>query len=628
MFLLLTVYCCLPLRAQLGFCTGSKGNPIFFENFGSGTNFGPPLPAGTTTYDYIPSIPEDGEYTLHYMNAFNGSWHNVPDHTFDEAPDGTNGKALIVNASTTPGEFYRRVVTGLCVNTSFEFSAWVMNIYDAGSGACSGSGIPIDVTFEIWDATETTLLRTGSTGPIAGTTNPVWIQYGLVFTTQPGQTSVVLKMKNNGAGGCGNDLAIDDIAFRSCGDHASIGTSLGPGARLDVCEISLPLTVPLELSISNLTPHVFQWQESTDASIWTNIVGQNLINYTAPITATRFYRVIIAQDAANLANPYCYTISDIFSVVVTPRPAAPTSDGDVSACSNDVIPPLSVSNPIGTTTDWYDAASGGNLLLAGSNAFSATTPGTYYAQARNTLADCPSATRTAVALTVIQAPQLTDEAFDLCEGDTLTLDAGLPGLAYQWSTGEATQTIQVDSGDSEPTTYTVTVTGAGGCTATKSIVVHYFRNPKILSIDVNEDTVVIGASLDTNSPTEYSIDGIHYQQSPVFNDVPGGFVTGYVRAINGCGQDAMDTFVLSVPKYFTPNADGYADLFDIHELTLFPNARLDVFDRFGKLLKRLNAADPVWDGMFEGKPLPASDYWYHILLDNGMERRGHFTLKR
>lgn len=53
--------------AQLGFCNGSSGAPIFFENFGSGLDYGPPLPAGITNFTYVNSgFPNDGQYTLYH----------------------------------------------------------------------------------------------------------------------------------------------------------------------------------------------------------------------------------------------------------------------------------------------------------------------------------------------------------------------------------------------------------------------------------------------------------------------------------------------------------------------------------------------------------------------------------
>ena len=182
--------------AQLGFCSGSKGDAIFTENFGNGTNYGPALPAGVTNYPFIAGAPNDGFYTLYFNTNLYSTWHNSPDHT-PGTTNGLNGKALIVNANAnTSGDFYKRIVTGLCINTTFEFSAWLMNIYNPGSNFCGANEIPINVRFEIWNNIETILLSSGNTGNIIGTNFPNWQQFALVFTTT-NQTSVVLKMKNN-----------------------------------------------------------------------------------------------------------------------------------------------------------------------------------------------------------------------------------------------------------------------------------------------------------------------------------------------------------------------------------------------------------------------------------------------
>ena len=50
----------------------------------------------------------------------------------------------------------------------------------------------------------------------------------------------------------------------------------------------------------------------------------------------------------------------------------------------------------------------------------------------------------------------------ICQGNSTTLDAGNPGLIYLWSTGATTQTISTNTTG----TYSVTVTDAGGCSAT------------------------------------------------------------------------------------------------------------------------------------------------------------------
>ena len=611
------------LFGQLGFCSGSKGNPIFFENFGSGTNFGPPLPIGTTSYTYVAGPPNDGQYTLHYNNGFNATWHNATDHTFDDSIDGLNGKALLVNASYNSGEFYKRAVGGLCVNTTFEFSAWVMNVYNAGSSACSGTGIPIDVTFEIWDASETTLLKTGSTGPIVGTNAPIWKEFGLVFTTGMGQTAVVLKMRNNGAGGCGNDLAIDDIAFRSCGDFTTIASPAVAGNTYSVCENQLPISLPLTVVISNLTPHVFQWQESADNITWTDLLGENAINYNVSnLTLSKFFRVKVAQDAANLANPFCVIISEPFIILVLPQPAPPFSSNDKTICSNEALPSLTVAVPTGISVDWYDAATGGNIIQASSISFTPNTAGIFYAEAVIPNKNCKSASRTAVQLTIHAQPVVTDQDIIICENQSTVLDADLLNVGYEWSTGETTKTIIVhDAG-----IYTVKVTSPENCSNTKTIVVTVNTIPEITEVTSDNGTVTIFTSVPGNY--EYSLDNIIFQDSNIFTNVPGGLKTSYVRDKFSCGSDSQEFLLIVFPKYFTPNGDGYQDRFEIVGLDLLHNATLSIFDRFGKLLKLISSAEPYWNGTLNGFVLPASDYWYRLTIDDKKEFEGHFTLKR
>ena len=64
------------------------------------------------------------------------------------------------------------------------------------------------------------------------------------------------------------------------------------------------------------------------------------------------------------------------------------------------------------------------------------------------------------------------------------------------------------------------------------------------------------------------------------------------------------------------------------------NAKIFIFDRFGKLLKQLSPLGPGWDGTFNGQPMPSNDYWFRVEFTEpdeiGTQRtfQGHFTLKR
>ncbi len=168
-------------------------------------------------------MPVDGDYQVTNNSNWYG-WFVINDHT----PSDAKGRFLLVNASYVAGEFFKIPVSSLCENTTYEFSSWLINLlpsYHRLRGS-NKKGKPINVTFEIWDSTGARMLKSGNTGNIQASSAPNWEQYGLVFQTELGQTSVILKMRNSGIGDYGNDLAIDDIMFRTCRNAVIIKNSL------------------------------------------------------------------------------------------------------------------------------------------------------------------------------------------------------------------------------------------------------------------------------------------------------------------------------------------------------------------------------------------------------------------
>ena len=193
---------------------------IDIEDFGTGTYPGAPLPAGQTSYIFnappqpatFPNILDDGEYVLatDSQQGFE-NWASINDHT-----TGT-GYMMLVNADDNQsGEFYRRQVS-LTANTNFEFIAYLVTVNSQGDfdfcTANEGGLVLPNVTLQIEDNTGG-VLASFDTGDIPFNPNPEWEQYTLDFSTNATTTSVNVVLINNSLGGCGNDLAIDDITFR------------------------------------------------------------------------------------------------------------------------------------------------------------------------------------------------------------------------------------------------------------------------------------------------------------------------------------------------------------------------------------------------------------------------------
>lgn len=602
--------------AQLGFCTGNSGDPIFMETFGTGSTT--QLPTGTTSYTYNSMAPDDGFYNVSSNTNWFG-WHDIVDHT----PNDANGRMLVINADFTSGEFYRTTINGLCENTTYEFSSWMINLLP--TSRCGGIGIPINVKFEIWDNTDTNLLASGDTGNINGTSSPNWQQYALVFQSLPSQTSVILKMLNNGVGGCGNDLALDDIVFKSCGDTIKIEDTSNMNI-VSLCEDELPYSTTLTATpdFTIFSSHFYQWQESTDGVNWIDILGETSNSYTtSPINNTTFFRVKVAEAVVNVNNDSCNSSSEIYGMRVIPLPNAPISNGDLMICENDTTP-LSVTVPADVNVNWYDATTAGNLLLANNTSFNPSISGIYYAEAETIEGGCLSASRTVLQIDYFKIPEVTDESISFCENTSITLQANPTDpsavTSYLWNNGNTAEQIEVSS----PGTYSVVVSNSS-CSVTKTIILSQIDNPIIESTISDGSNIIISTS--NTGDFLYSIDGITFQSNPTFFNIEGGQYTIYVKH-QDCAEIITTQHIhFYIPKFFTPNGDTINDTFNLKGIEFYSFSEVSIFDRYGKLLKNAVNTPFSWNGTFNNALLPTGDYWYVVIIDN-QKFTGHVTLKR
>lgn len=128
---------------------------------------------------------------------------------------------------------------------------------------------------------------------------------------------------------------------------------------------------------------------------------------------------------------------------------------------------------------------------------------------------------------------------------------------------------------------------------------------------------------------EYSIDGLNFQGSNLFNTISEWNYTVHLRDKDGCGEALHEITILDYPRFFTPNNDGYNDIWQIKNLSKYPNAQISIFDRFGKLIIKLSAMDNGWDGKYNGELLFSDDYWFLLNLGNEINVfKSHFSLKR
>lgn len=221
--------------------------------------------------------------------------------------------------------------------------------------------------------------------------------------------------------------------------------------------------------------------------------------------------------------------------------------------------------------------------------------------------------------------------------DTAIQDGTSPSnYTYQWTKDNINLTTETKDflNVNAVGLYTVNVTSPFGCSRIRTIKVTasdiaHLQNITVVDL-ANTNTVTVNVTGQGNY--EYSLDEPNgpFQLSNFFDNVAAGIHEVYINDSNGCGTISKTIAVLGLPKFFTPNGDGYNDYWNLKGANKDFNSTslIYIFDRYGKLLKKINPSDLGWDGTFNGHPLPSDDYWFTVKLDDGREVKGHFSLKR
>ncbi|RRQ49076.1 gliding motility-associated C-terminal domain-containing protein [Maribacter algicola] len=177
------------------------------------------------------------------------------------------------------------------------------------------------------------------------------------------------------------------------------------------------------------------------------------------------------------------------------------------------------------------------------------------------------------------------------------------------------------------------------CPVSKNFEVVYSQPPIISNVLITRQNSGLTLDIRTEGTGnfEYSLDGTDstFQNSPVFTNVEPGERTIYVRDINGCGiaerSIEKELSPQDFPAFFTPNGDGTNDFWQYRRpqgSDEIPYEVIHIFDRFGNFLAQIDPKSAGWNGTYNGRQMPASDYWFRAISFTNKEIKGHFTLKR
>ncbi len=593
----------LSIASPTNFCDGALGENIFTDgDFGSGflNVLASDVNGYAPSYTYSASPPPiDGSYTITNnttsWGSFATNWVNIGDNSNDP-----NGYMMVINASFSPGIFYENTIDNLCEGTLYQFSADAINLL-----LPSITGISPNIEFLINGVVQY------STGAIPN--DGQWNTYGFTFTTDPGTTSLDLAIRNSAPGGNGNDIAIDNIEFRTCGPEIN-ASPLNPF----YCA-GQPATINAAVFGSQYPNPYFQWQRSTDNGVtWNDIVGENgssvFINNP---NAGELYRTLVSNSIGTIDNPKCRVISNVVELLESP-------DEFIRYDTLCQGLELQVGNSIYNTTGMYvDSLLASNGCDSNVITFLEIVPDFGITADLEIIAPgCPEEENGSILISNIQNGSGT-YTFSI-DGEPAQTDPFIQGLPQG--------------------NYAINIMDSYQCETTLNAVL---VDPVALQIDLGEDaTIKLGESYDVQTQSNLPINSFTWLETEGLNcstdclnpTLTPGVTTTYVLIASGeNGCTTMDSITITVditrnvfiPDAFSPNGDGANDYFTIYGgIDVEEVVNFQIFNRWGGLVfsnKNFQPNDNLigWDGFFKGKNVNTGVYIYtaDILFKDGIVER-------
>ncbi len=321
----------------------------------------------------------------------------------------------------------------------------------------------------------------------------------------------------------------------------------------------------------------------------------------------------------------CAAENVTMTVQIVPIPELILPTEEIISCVAQTIP-ITITTTNGTV-NWYAYEFDTIPIYTGttySPTLSITT--TYWVEAQT--GNCKSE-RESVTVTVYPTPEMQEfSSIMICDGDQFEFSAPEGFDYYQWKnqsgtiiSNEATVVFTQEG------TYTLMASINGiPCPVYRNLMVSFSTTPVITEIKSTESSLTVYAIGD--GPFEYSLDNIFWQSSNTFYNLQPGIYFIYVRDKEGCGTSAKQGAIMGVSNFISPNGDGRNDTWKIRALEAFPNTRLQIFDRYGKMfVDRILDGDFEWDGKYNSQPLPSGSYWYILTLEKGEKLSGYISIR-
>jgi gliding motility-associated-like protein len=330
-----------------------------------------------------------------------------------------------------------------------------------------------------------------------------------------------------------------------------------------------------------------------------------------------------------ITNQIGCTTRDTVSLTFSTIPENPTITGDETICNGETLS-LSSNNQNGVTYTW----SGPNGFTANTTTISLNNAESGNYSLTATLNGCDAISSASVIVAINQNPSFDLGAdINICNGNTATVEGPSGFQSYSWSNDISTQNNTLGAGE-----YSLTVTDVNGCSGSDSITINASGPVAAFTSNPASESVV-GANVSFTDQSTGQISNWNWvfennttssAQNPVHAFTTQGEITVILTVTNasGCVDTASRKYsvnnILTAPNSFTPNGDGFNDLFVVKGLSAFPDSKLIIFNRWGTEI--YNSTD--YNNDWNGGDYPDADYYYVLEVSNGDKLKGFVTLKR
>ncbi|TAH27128.1 MAG: hypothetical protein EAZ07_02530 [Cytophagales bacterium] len=374
----------------------------------------------------------------------------------------------------------------------------------------------------------------------------------------------------------------------------------------------------------------YQWRVNGQFLLGENAPILNIANTNINQNNNK-YEVVISGTCGNIN-------STIATLTVNANAIAGNLNGAGIFCEGTLTNDLRLIGHVGAISRWESSVAPFNNWITISNTTSSQnisnlTTTTHF-RAIIQSGTCPIAITAPAIVEVQSKPTIADAGLDLvlCDKETF-IKANIPSVGQgRWSIISGADGIIADEANPqsyfsgrENTTYKLRWTITNGiCKASQDSINIEFRG--VVKAKAPADTTIKirrSIELKASGSTNYSWSPAAYLSNPnISNPIakPDVTTTYIVTVSDDFGCFSSDTVVITVddnisikiPNTFSPNSDNEHDFWIIENAEYYPQASLDIFNRWGQVIRNIRGGENMkWDGKNNnGADMEVGTYFY------------------